>query len=67
MENINYNGTDGFFIPNNEFNYIKETINNNTLLLKSFKKELSKNNVNSFDYLLNNLWNFVSEKISDFK
>lgn len=53
MENINYNGVDGVFIPNNEFDYIKQTVKTNSELLNQILTELAKNNPNSFDYLLN--------------
>lgn len=53
MEDINYNGVDGVFIPNDEFDYIKKTIKTNSILLNSLILELSKDNPNVFDYLLN--------------
>ena len=52
MENINYNGVDGVFIPNKEFEYIKQAIKNNRVLLESLIKDLAKTNPNLYDYLL---------------
>lgn len=52
MENINYNGVDGVFIPNKEFEYIKQAIKNNKVLLESLIKDLAKTNPNLYDYLL---------------
>lgn len=55
MEHINYNGVDGVFIPNNEFEYIKSTVKANKLLLTGLIEELAKDNPNTFGYLLNEL------------
>lgn len=53
MEKITYNGVDGIFIPMNEYEYIKESINNCNLLLKGLINENIEKNQNTFDYLLN--------------
>lgn len=53
MRNINIGGVDGVFIPDKEFNYIKEVIKNNNLLLVALLDEIAKSDDNIFDYLLN--------------
>lgn len=53
MEKINYNGVDGVFIPNNEFEEIKKVIAKQNELTERLVKELASDN--SFDYLLNKL------------
>ena len=58
METITHNGIEGVFIPNNEFEYIKETIKTNGELLEMIIKEVASNNPNTpisaMDYLLKN-------------
>lgn len=49
MEKVNYNGVKGVFIPCNEFEYIRETIKNNNLLLESLVKELEKEKIRGLD------------------
>ena len=53
MEKINYNGVDGVFIPNNEFEEIKKVIAKQNELTERLVKELTSDN--SFDYLLHKL------------
>lgn len=53
MEKAIYKGVQGVFIPCDEFNYIRQTIKNNKELLQGLAKELTKDNPNVYDYLLN--------------
>lgn len=53
MEKIKYNGVDGVFIPNNEFEEIKKVIAKQNELTERLVKELASDN--SFDYLLHKL------------
>ena len=53
MEKINYNGVDGVFIPNTEFEEIKKVIAKQNELTERLVKELASDN--SFDYLLHKL------------
>lgn len=50
MENINYNGVDGVFIPNNEMDYIKNTIKINRVLMEQLLKEIATNS--NYDELM---------------
>lgn len=49
MEKVNYNGVKGVFIPCNEFEYIREAIKNNNLLLESLVNELEKEKIKGLD------------------
>ena len=49
---INYNGSDGVFLSNNELEYIKSSIENNNLLLIGLISYIQQQNNNPFDYLL---------------
>lgn len=53
MEKINYNGVNGVFIPNNEFEEIKKVIAKQNELTAKLVNEMASDN--SFDYLLNKL------------
>ena len=53
MNNVNIDGVDGVFIPNDEFNYIKGVIKNNNLLLVALLEAVPKSDDNIFDYFLN--------------
>jgi PHD/YefM family antitoxin component YafN of YafNO toxin-antitoxin module len=44
MEKAIYKGVNGVFIPADEFEHIKETINNNKILLQRLAKEIAKDN-----------------------
>ena len=50
MENINYNGVDGVFIPNNEMDYINNTIKINRVLMEQLLKEIASNS--NYDELM---------------
>lgn len=52
MENVNFDGIDGVFIPDKEFMYIKEVIKNNNLLLVALLDAVHKSDRSCFDYLL---------------
>ena len=49
MEWINYNGAEGVFITNGEFDYIKLCIKNNNLLMIALIDLIADN---PFDYIL---------------
>lgn len=49
MEKTIYKGVKGVFIPCNEFEYIREAIKNNKLLLESLVKEIEKEKINGLD------------------
>ena len=53
MEKAIYKGVEGVFMPCDEFNYIRQTIKNNRVLLEGLINEMAKDNRNAFDYLLN--------------
>lgn len=53
MENINYKGVNGVFIPNNEFEYIKRTISENNFLMQKLIKEYAKENPDITRCLIN--------------
>lgn len=44
MEKVIYNGVNGVFISDDEFNYIKETIKDNRELMQKLIKEIAKEN-----------------------
>lgn len=44
MENIKYNGVEGVFIPNKEFEYIKQSLNKNNILINRLLQSISEEN-----------------------